>query len=95
MFKEINKMKEDFVKNKKDLENKINLLQEDLKKEKQKNENLEKHIEELKRTIKQLSEWKEMKEKYYINSRIIDDIEDVKLLHDRLKLIKEYLKIKI
>ena len=84
IFKEINKMKEDFMKNKKDLENKINLLQEDLKKEKQKNENLEKHIEELKRTIKQLSEWKEMKEKYYINSRIIDDIEDVKLLHDRL-----------
>ena len=36
MFKEINKMKEDFMKNKKDLENKINLLQEDLKKKNKK-----------------------------------------------------------
>ena len=59
------------------LEKKIEILE-------QENDKLIKTINELKVTIKELVNEKEKKEKYYINSRIIDEIEESKLLYERI-----------
>ena len=73
MLQEIKEMK----KSNSNLEKKIEILE-------QENDKLIKTINELKVTIKELVDEKEKKEKYYINSRIIDEIEESKLLYERI-----------
>ena len=64
-------------KSKINLEKKIEILEKE-------NEKLIQTINELKITVKELVDEKLKKEKYYINSKIIDEIEETKLLYDRI-----------
>ena len=100
ILKEINQIKENALKDKIFLENKINLLgdkinllEQNLNEEKQKNNNLKKQVDELKEEnnkfkiiLNELVEWKKIKnKKYEIDSKIILKEEELILLVNRLK----------
>ena len=48
------------------------------------NEYLSKTIEELRKSLKDLSDYQKNKEKYHINSEIFNEVGEVKLVYDRL-----------
>lgn len=77
LIKEINHMKEEHLNLKNKMEQKVKSLEE-------KNESLIKIIEELGKSLKELSDYKNNKEKYYINSEIITEVDEIKLIYDRL-----------
>ena len=73
IIKEINHVKEKNVFS----EQKIKILEE-------KNEVLLKTVEELKKSLNEISDYQKNKERYYINSEIFNGIDEVKLVYDRL-----------
>ena len=93
ILKEIKQIKENALNDRLNLKKKINLLEQSLNEEKQKNINLQKIVDglikennEIKNSFNEIIMWKKMQEeKYNIDSKILINKEDIKLLINRLK----------